>query len=64
MTTWCIHGTPHHQGNADLFVLGHVLDPYCHVQAAWFVILVFPDHCDCLALLNAVQRQGEQGSRS
>lgn len=32
------------------------------MQAAWFVILVFPDHCDCLALLNAVQRQHNHDS--
>ena len=30
------------------------------LQAAWFIILAYPEHCDCLALLNAVQRQEDQ----
>jgi hypothetical protein len=38
--------------NAVLFVL----------QASWFIILAYPEHCDCLALLNAIQRQQDQAA--
>lgn len=37
---------------------GKYLTVAAMLQAAWFIVLAYPEHCDCLALLNAVQRKG------
>lgn len=46
-----------HISEQDHVTISKMLKP---VQAAWFIILAYPEHCDCLALLNAVQRQENQ----
>ncbi|KAL3160748.1 hypothetical protein ABBQ32_010657 [Trebouxia sp. C0010 RCD-2024] len=46
-----------HISEQDYVTLTKMLKP---VQAAWFIVLAYPEHCDCLALLNAVQRKDDE----
>ncbi|KAL0048664.1 hypothetical protein WJX82_008172 [Trebouxia sp. C0006] len=48
-----------HISEQDYITVAKTLKP---VQASWFIILAYPEHCDCLALLNAIQRQDDQAA--
>lgn len=50
-----------HISEQDYITVAKTLKP---VQASWFIILAYPEHCDCLALLNAIQRQEDQTAHS